>query len=91
MVRIGQEVKDGPIVPDVDRRHWPIVHHVSFDPRHLLVGRSKSRSGPGERPRRNIEHRDTGHISTQQVVHEARIPAPDVENSGVGPEAGGVQ
>lgn len=88
---VGQEMKDGPIVPDIDVRDRPGADHVRFKPRNPGLGRAEPGLRPRERGTRNIEHGQALTPSRKEDVHEAGIPAPNVDHSTRGVEFRGVE
>lgn len=78
---VGEEMKHGPIVPDIDLWDRPSAGHVRFNPRNSVLGRAQPDLCPGERRTRNIEHRHALIPSRQEDVREAGIPAPNVDHS----------
>ena len=87
VVRIDQEVKNGTVVPDVNERDMPVAGHVRLDPRHASGILAQARSGLIQGGGGNVEHADAPHAFAEDEVHEAGIPAPDVDDSGARSEA----
>jgi hypothetical protein len=84
---VGEEMKDSPIVPDIDPGDRPCAGHVRFKPRNPVLDRAE----PGFRPRecgtRNVEYRQALTPSRKKDVHEAGIPASNVDHSTRGVES----
>jgi hypothetical protein len=87
---IGEKVEHGSVVPDIYRRHPPICGDVGFNPPDEMPLRSQATSCPGQRCPGDIEHREAGQPVGQQVIHEAGIPASDVDQSACWFQPGGV-
>lgn len=83
VVGVGQKVKHRTIVPDIGASNGPIACHVHFDPLH--GGRFWTETCPRtiERGTRNIENGHAARTPVEYRVHEAGIPTPDVNDSGL--------
>ena len=81
----GQEVQHGAVVPDVHNWRGPLAGNVSLDPVDRLGSGAKTTPCARESGAGYIENRDAGESSVQQLVHEAGIPASNIDDSGIGP------
>ena len=76
---VGQEVEDRAVVPDVHPGNRPLPGDVRLDPAHLRLARPEALLRSRQRCGGDVEHADAGDGAIQQIVHEAGIPASDVE------------
>ena len=83
---VRQEVEHRAVVPQVHRTGSPIAGHVGFDPRDRRAWQSLLSTL--ERCSRDIENRHAADTARHQVIHEAGVPAPDVDHSTIRREAG---
>jgi hypothetical protein len=81
IICVGQKVEYGTVVPDIHWRHSPISCDVRFDPRDEMLLRSQATSCPGQRCPRDIQHGEARQTAGKQAIHEAGIPASDVDQS----------
>ncbi|MDT4880525.1 hypothetical protein FQZ97_1162920 [compost metagenome] len=79
VVRIGQEMKGGPIMPYVVGAFRLPLGHVGGDPVHLIRTRAKPRPGGFECSRREIEHGDRRHALIKQCIDQPRRAATDID------------
>lgn len=86
--RIGQEVEDGTIVPDVDRVSVPVSRDVRFEP----AGDTRVGAEPDlcafERLARRVQDSDADEASRQEMIDETGIPASNIDQSSAGAGAG---
>src|SRR5262245_6312423 len=91
-------MKDGAVVPDVNRLPRPVAGDVRFDPGHAGRGRAESRTraleGSAravEGPARHVEHVHAIDPPCDQRIDEVRFAATDVDDAGRGRESAGIQ
>jgi hypothetical protein len=84
VVGFSQEVKDGAVVPDVHRGHRPWICNVSLDPSHAVSVFAQPSPCSRQRGRGHVQHRHAAKATSNKVIHEAGIPAPNVDHSGCG-------
>lgn len=87
---LGQEMKDCPVVPHIDRINVPAGRHVCFYPRYTCVRRSEPCFRPRKSRRGHIEDRHALRVAFEQPIHEAGIPASDIDYSRGRRESGGL-
>jgi len=87
---IGEKVEHGSVVPDIYRRYPPIRGDVGSNPPDEMLLRSQATLGPGQRCPGDVQHCETGQTAGKQVIHEAGIPASDVDQSTCGFQSCGV-
>jgi hypothetical protein len=68
VVRVSQEMKDRPVVPDVHGGHVPLARHVRFNPRDALLPLTQPCLRPCQRRSRHVEHEDAVHFSFNESV-----------------------
>ena len=88
--RIREEVKDGTVVPHINRVDVPRRRHVGVYPPHTCLCITEPCSGAGKGGRRDIQNRHALRAAFEQSIHEAGIPASDIDDSRRGRKSGGV-
>jgi hypothetical protein len=83
-------MEDGAVVPDVNRLNLPVAGDVCDQPVHSACVVTQTLSRPVQRRARDVEHRDAFRAAREQVIHEAGIPAPNIDDSRTGIEASSV-
>ena len=81
VLRIGEEVKHGPVVPDVETAHVPDLGHVGRDPFDPAGTLAESRPGLTKRGLRDIEDRDSLEGKFEEPIDQDRRPAAHVDDS----------
>src|SRR5262245_42724456 len=84
-------MKDGAVVPDVNRLPRPVAGDVRFDPGHAGRGRAESRTRALEGRARHVEHGHAIDPPCDQRIDEVRFAATDVDDAGRGRESAGIQ
>ena len=84
VVGFSQEVKDGAVVPDVHLGRRPWTSDVSLDPSDAVGVFAQPCPCPRQSGRGDVEYRDAAKATGNKVIHEAGIPAPNIEHSGCG-------
>ena len=84
VVSACQKVEDGAVMPDIDRLDSPIPCHIGLDPGDLPVSGTEPRLRSFEGGARNVKNRHARDLPAEQIVHEAGIPAPNIEDSSIG-------
>jgi len=87
--RVGEEVKDGAVVPEIDGRHTPLPRNVRLNPRNRRIGKSRPRTA--ERRAGNVNDRQALNTAIDKPIREAGISAPNVDHSGPGTESSSFQ
>jgi hypothetical protein len=88
--RICEEVKDGTVVPHINRVDVPLRCHVGVYPPHACVCITEPCFRAGKGRRRDIQDGHALRVAFEQSIHETGIPASDVDNSCRGRKSGGV-
>src|SRR6185312_5458996 len=72
------------VVPDRKAPRGMPLRHVGCDPLHLAGAPAEPQRGEIERSRGNVERRDAAEAALDQAVDQARRPAADIDDFGVG-------
>jgi hypothetical protein len=82
---VGQKVKDGTIVPQVERVFGQFTRQdVRFEPRYRGTSRPKTLLRPAQGARGYIENRQIGKARVEKVVHQGRGATAHVDDLGTG-------
>jgi hypothetical protein len=79
---VRQEMKDGPVVPQIDRVRMPLGCDVRFYPAYACVRITESSLRSRERRSGHVQDRHAPRAAFEQPIHEAGIPASDIDDSG---------
>jgi hypothetical protein len=79
--RLHQEMKDGPVVPHINRVNVPVGRDVSFYPPYACMRVPESGFGPRKSRRGHIQDGRTLRIAFEQPIHEVGIPASNIDDS----------
>jgi hypothetical protein len=82
--RVREKVKNRAIVPEIHKGHAPVARNIRLDPRDRRVGKARLRSA--ERLAGDVKDRQALNAAGDQAIHEAGIPASNIDHSTTGPE-----
>ena len=88
VVCLGEEVKYRAVMPNVPRRDGPIASDVGLNPLHAIRDVAEPVSSARERRARQVDHREARYAAREQVIREAGIPAPHIDDSRTSRETG---
>ena len=87
----GKEMEDCAIMPDVNSQRLPFTGDIGFNPGDACRSCTEPRARASQRPGRYVQDGDARQATIENVIHEAGIPAPDIDDSGVRADTGALE
>src|SRR6056297_80051 len=79
ILRLGQEVKNGSVMPEIESANITDGSDIGFDPFHAGRSLTKPLLGSFQSNIGNVENRNFTDPDIEQPVHQKRLASPDID------------